>query len=51
MASTILSLYTGRILNRFIKDLGCMDDQLPQYFLDTIFVNSLNKLVSGDNGK
>lgn len=36
----VLFYYLGRILNRFTKDLGCMDDQLPQFYLDMIVVGS-----------
>jgi len=28
----------GRILNRYIKDIGCMDDQLPENFFELINV-------------
>ncbi len=41
--------FLGRILNRFTKDLGCMDDQLPQNFLDTIFVNSVTNYLDRDD--
>lgn len=29
---------TGRIVNRFTKDTGSMDDQLPAVFFDPIYV-------------
>ena len=32
---------TGRILNRFSKDIGCMDDLLPPTFFDVISVISI----------
>ena len=29
----------GRVLNRFSKDLGFMDDVLPYHFYDFVFVS------------
>lgn len=32
--------HLGRILNRFAKDIGCMDEMLPSAFFDVITVNN-----------
>ena len=39
--SSLLFIVTllGRVLNRFTKDVGCMDDMLPSAFFDVITVN------------
>ena len=36
--STSHSVIAGRILNRFSKDIGCMDDMLPPTFYEMIEV-------------
>jgi ABC-type multidrug transport system fused ATPase/permease subunit len=33
--------YLGRVLNRFTKDIGCMDEMLPSAFFDVITVSYL----------
>ena len=33
-----IKLKIGRILNRFSKDIGLMDDQLPPTFFDVVSV-------------
>lgn len=35
-----MHMFTGRILNRFSKDIGQMDDLLPMTFFDMIGVRS-----------
>jgi hypothetical protein len=34
----IMVLLTGRVLNRFSKDMGAVDEQLPKAMLETIQV-------------
>jgi hypothetical protein len=33
--------FLGRVLNRFTKDIGCMDEMLPSAFFDVITVSYL----------
>jgi hypothetical protein len=34
----IVLLFSGRVLNRFSKDMGAVDEQLPKAMLETIQV-------------
>jgi len=48
MVLLIISLnLSGRILNRFSKDIGCMDEMLPATFFDviTIFLTAIGILM------
>ncbi|KAI4581547.1 hypothetical protein MJG53_009990 [Ovis ammon polii x Ovis aries] len=40
-----LGVYSGRILNRFSKDIGHMDELLPQIFQDFIQISSKDGIV------
>jgi hypothetical protein len=33
-----MELFSGRVLNRFSKDMGAVDEQLPKAMLETIQV-------------
>jgi hypothetical protein len=39
-------LYAGRVLNRFSKDIGQMDDALPPTFFDTIGVTNTTIIIA-----
>ena len=43
MKNVCYSQFTGRILNRFSKDIGCIDELLPPAFYDMFTVSSSDR--------